>query len=383
MHRKAATDSALIVTTRNVHYREVAPVIDTLKRRGCRVRVLRFERVWERIERFLSKTTRRRSFASFYSKSKVEQQGTFKSLAYRLAPKLVYYVAKMLRLEMPGIIIVLTDSTPPCRIAVLAGKVAKVPSLLLLHSGLIGWIYDCPAFVSDKIAVMGEFAKRVLIADYVDENKIVITGRPSYDALIRVQAGFDKKAICSRFGLNPSEKIAVYTTENLPPRESEVMARVVCKALKEFSGVQSVVKVHPSELDLSMYKNLTKELGLVSLITREASIYEVLYVCDVMITGFSATALDAMILDKPVIAMNLTGFEDPLPFAESGAAIGVYQEADLKEAIRKGLYDESIKGRLRKSREKFVFEHAYKKDGKASERVAELAYQMIRNAKSE
>jgi glycosyltransferase involved in cell wall biosynthesis len=383
MPRKAAANIALIITTRNVHYREVAPVIDALRRKGRRVRVLRFERIWERIEHLLSKTTRRRSFASFYSKPKVEQQGTVKSLAYRLVPRLIYHSARLLRLEMPAIIIVLTDSTPPCRIAVLTGKVAKVPSLLLLHSGLIGWIYDCPAFVSDKIAVMGEFAKRVLIADGVDEDKIVITGRPSYDALVRAKTNLDKKAICSRFGLNPYEKIAVYTTENLPPDESECMARTVCKALKEVPDVQSVIKVHPSELDISMYKNLTKELGLSSVITREASIYELLHVCDIMVTGFSATALDAMILDKPVIAVNLTGFEDPLPFAESGAAIGVYQESDLKEAIWKGLYDEAVKEKLGKSREKFVFEHAYKRDGRAAERVAELVDQMTRNAKSE
>jgi UDP-N-acetylglucosamine 2-epimerase len=304
-------------------------------------------------------------------------------LAYRLVPELIFQGFRVLRLEKPAILIVMTDSTVPCRIAVLSARLANVPSLLLLHSGLIGWIYDCPTFVSDQIAVMGEFAKRVLIADDVDGSKIVVTGRPSYDALIRAQAGFDRKEICSRLGLVPTKKIVVYTTENLPPRESEVMTRAVCKALKELQDAQFVIKVHPSELDLSIYRSVTKELGLEVMITREAPIYEILYVCDVMITGFSATALDAMILDKSVITVNLTGLKDPLPFAESGAAIGVYEEGDLEKAVRMGLYDEGVKEKLRRARQRFVLEHAYKKDGKASERVVELVGQMIRNHKAE
>jgi hypothetical protein len=70
--------------------------------------------------------------------------------------------------------------------------------------------------------------------------------------------------------------------------------------------------------------------------------------------------------------------EDPLPFAESGAAIGVYREEDLTEAVRRCLYDEEARGNLKRAREKFVYEQACKLDGQATSRVVRLIEQMVK-----
>lgn len=370
-------NKALVVTSRNVHSTILRPVIEELRRRGWKVMILRFERMWETVESFLSKTTKRRSLESFYAEAPPKSAKKMRWHAYNLTARLVFFLLNAFRLEKPSIIIVLTDSSPPCTIAVLVGRFAKIPSLLLLHVGMIGRTYECPELLVDKIAVTGEFAKDILIKCGVDKNRIAVTGRPAYDALVRVEEDFDKEEICRRFGLDPTRRIIVYTTENLPPSESEAMVYAICKAVKEFSGLQFVVKVHPSELDLSMYQRVTRDVGVDALITRDANIYEVLYVSDVVITGFSATALDAMMLDKPVITVNFTGLEDPVPFAESDAATGVYEEKDLIPAIKMGLYEEDAREKLRKTREKFVYEHSYKKDGKSTERVIKLIEQMV------
>jgi CDP-glycerol glycerophosphotransferase (TagB/SpsB family) len=157
------------------------------------------------------------------------------------------------------------------------------------------------------------------------------------------------------------------------------MAYAICNAVKDFLDVQFVIKVHPSELSLSVYDTVLKQVGIRALVTKEANIYEVLYVCDLMMTGYSTTALDAMILDKPVITLNLTGLKDPIPFAESGAAIGVYSEKDLKQAIKNALCDDSTKERLRRDRGKFVYEQTYLSDGKATERIVNLTEEMAAN----
>ena len=368
---------ALVVTSRNVHFTILRPVIEELRRRGWKVMILRFERMWEIVESFLSKTTKRRSLESFYAEAPPKSAKKVRWHVYNLTARLILFLLNAFRLEKPNIIIVLTDSSPPCRIAVLVGRFAKIPSLLLLHVGMIGRNYDCPEFLVDKIAVTGEFAKDILIKCGVDKNRLVVTGRPTYDALVRAEEHFEKDEICRKLGLDPTRRIIVYTTENLPPRESEAMVYAICKAVKEFSGLQFVIKIHPSELDLSMYQRVTRDIGVDALITRDANIYEVLYVCDIVITGFSATALDAMMLDKPVITVNFTGLEDPLPFAESGAAMGVYEEKDLVPAIRIGLYDEDAREKLRGAREKFVYEHSHKRDGKSTERVIKLIEQMV------
>jgi hypothetical protein len=382
VERKGEKHIGLVVTSRKVHYPIVVPVIEALRRRRWEIRVLRFENIWERVEQLLSKTTRRRSLESFYAEPKpIKSRRMTESKFYTLSSMLIYRAMSLFKLRKPSIIIVLTDSTPPCRIAVLAGRLAGIPSLLLLHSGMVGRNYDCPPFVVDKIAVTGEFAKNKLMDCGIEDERIVVTGQPSYDSLIEAQKHFSRDAICRKLGLDPAKKIIVYTTENLPPRENEKMARIICRTVKGIPNVEFVIKVHPSELDLSVYKNLIEESGLNALIIRQASIYEVLYVCDIVITGFSATALDAMILDKPVITVNFTGLEDPLPFAESDATIGVYEEKDFIGALKSGLCDEDTRVKLKRAREEFIYEHAYKLDGKATYRVIELLEQMLRNSR--
>ncbi len=379
--RQGFGNKALVVTSRNVQFRFVQPVVEALQREHWKVRVLRFERVWEKAERLLSATTKKRSMESFYVKSAPKAPKRLNWYVYNLIARAALSLITIFRFEKPNIIIVLTDGPLPCKIAVLVGKHAGIPSLLLLHVGMIGRNYECPRFLADKIAVPGEFSKNILIKCGVDESRLVVSGRPSYDALINAKRLFDRDAICGKLGLDPKKNVIVYTTENLPIGESMVTTRAVCKAVKQFSNAQFVIKVHPSEPTLSNYERTVKELGLNALITRDANIYEVLYICDILITSFSATALDAMVLDRPVITVNLTGLEDPLPYAESGAALGVYLEDDLVPAITKGMYGTDAKKKLTDARKKFVLEQCYKQDGKATERVVELIEQMVQNAK--
>jgi len=368
---------ALVVTSRNVHYTIVRPVIEELQRRGWKVTTFRIERMWEKVEEFLSKTTKKRPLEYFYVKPLPRRPKKLNWYVYNFIAKFIFVLMNAFRMKKPNIIVVLTDSSPPCKIAVLVGKFASIPSLLLLHVGMIGRTYECPSFLVDKIVVTGDFARDVLIRCGVDKNRLVVTGRPSYDALLRAEEHFKKDEICRKLGLDSTKRILVYTTENLPPRESEAVVYAICKAVKEFSGLQFVIKVQLSELSLSMYERIIRDVGVDALINRDANIYEVLYVGDIVLTGFSATALDAMILDKPVVTVNFTGLEDPVPYAESGAAIGVYEERDLVEALKRGLCDEEARERLREARRRFVYEHSYKRDGKATERVVELIEEMV------
>ncbi len=277
----------------------------------------------------------------------------------------------------PNIVIVMTEGIMPAKIAIAAARLGRIPTLLLLQLGMLGKNYECPSFLADKISVPGDFIKDLVINCGVDARKVVVTGRPTYDALVRAEGRFDRDEICRRLKLDPARKIVVYCTENLPLRDTERVARAVCRAMKSFSDVQFIIKVHPSELSTSIYNKVAGEIGVRVLVTKEENIYEVLFTCDLMVTGFSTTALDAMILDKPVISINFTGLPDPIPFAESGAAIGVYREGDLEPAIRGGLYDDSVKERLCNDREKFVYEQTYLKDGKATGRIVDLIEQMV------
>jgi hypothetical protein len=55
----------------------------------------------------------------------------------------------------------------------------------------------------------------------------------------------------------------------------------------------------------------------------------------------------------------------------------VYKEEDLGPAIKKILYDDKVREALKQAGAKFVFEHAYKMDGRATERVTDLIEKMM------
>lgn len=376
MQRRNAGFKALVITATQVHYVVVRPVVEELIRRNWQVNVLHLERIWERIEGFLMKR-KRRSIESFYAKTNRKAESRTSHYVDKIVSKIVFYSMRLLHAEKPDILIVMSEGITPTKVAVAVAKIWRIPTLLLLQLGMLGQNYECPMLLADKISVPGDFIKDLVISCGVAGDRIVVTGRPTYDALIRAEDHFNKTEICQKLGLNPAKKTLVYCTENLPPKETQRMVYSICKAAKRLSNVQFVIKVHPSELSLSIYEKVAREVGIQALITKGADIYEILYVCDLMITGYSTTALDAMILNKPVITINFTGLKDPIPFAESGAAIGVYEEKDLESAIKNGLYDDSMRERLRHDRERFVYEQTFLKDGKATERVVNLIEQIV------
>ena len=86
-----------------------------------------------------------------------------------------------------------------------------------------------------------------------------------------------------------------------------------------------------------------------------------------------------MLLDKPLIDVDLTGEPYYNDYVEKNVALGVRKEEDLLPAIKSILENKEVKERLKKNRKKYIYEHAYKQDGKASERVLHLINKMIRN----
>ena len=68
-------------------------------------------------------------------------------------------------------------------------------------------------------------------------------------------------------------------------------------------------------------------------------------------------------------------------YVSSGIAIEVKKLEELISAIKDVLYKGEVREKLAEARKKFVYEHAYIQDGKATERVVNLIEQMIEESK--
>lgn len=275
---------------------------------------------------------------------------------------------RIIEVEKPDIIVTTGDRNDFVKIICSIGRKMGIPTLIVQH----GVVDDHPVYgpiYADKMAVTGEAMKNALIKRGVSAEQLVITGQPRYDKLLKMT--FNRGKTCRELGISEKKNLIVLTTQPVSNEENYQLLSAVSEAMKGFPDTELVIKLHPDE-NLKWYQQVINSLNCKAVIVRDIDIFELLNACDMMMTLFSTTALEAMILDKPVITINLMNMPDRIPYAKSGAAIGVYREEDLAPAIKRAMYDEETRKKLETGRKKFVYEQAYLVDGKASSRVADL-----------
>ena len=243
-----------------------------------------------------------------------------------------------------------------------------------------------PSYIESlNMAVLSPSSKSSYVSEGVPPENVFVTGQLRFDLIW--QKKFSRSQIMKELSVSEDVGIIVLATQPLvesyfwTEAERDEFTRVVVYALKEFSDKQLVIKLHPDE-DMEVYQKILANIGEdKTIICQDIDIYELLNACELLMTAYSTVALEAMLFDKPVITLNLSGEPDFFPYAESGAAIGVYQKEELVPAIQKALYDPEVRNEMGRKRKEFVQEHAYIQDGQASKRVAELISRLIEESK--
>lgn len=304
----------------------------------------------------------------------------------------------IIKKEEPDILVTESEGYSHALALISISREKQIPVIALQHglSGPLhtGYIYkkdevsmdidDMSKYpLADKTAVYGPYSKKVLTEmSAYPEDSVVVTGQPRYDILARASEVFNKKKTFEKLNLDDDKKLIVWAADLYIFNEiSKEHIYAVFDAVKKLSNnVQLVVKKHPEYyFDDSVYNKIAQKFEFVPIIIRKMDTLELLYASDLVIMEQSTVGIEAMILDKPVITLNFSGEPEDVPYAGSGAALGVYKEEDLVINIKKALYDKEAREKLKKAREKFVYERAYLQDGKATERFCDLIEGMIKN----
>lgn len=243
-----------------------------------------------------------------------------------------------------------------------------------------------------KVCIWSEHQKEVFKERGGIPEKLVITGSPMHDLIFQKNMENSdeiKNKVCKLLNINENNEIILFATQPLFKdnvctfEEQRWVIELIIKAVSNFDWYVLVLKLHPREsleeyayLDKHPLKNRFRLVG-----ETDADLYDLIQASRLVMTPFSTVGLDAMLFGKDIITINTVGPRDSLGYAESGAAIGVYKEEDLIPAIKDALYNEEIRDKLAEGRKKFVYEHAYKQDGKASKRVVDLVMQMMEESK--
>jgi CDP-glycerol glycerophosphotransferase (TagB/SpsB family) len=233
---------------------------------------------------------------------------------------------------------------------------------------------DCP--LPERTAVFGEEARRLLVTlgRYAPES-LVPTGSPKFDELLRLSATWDRALLRERLGVGAGQRLIVVASRFRGIRETHqsigsALPRLV-RAIDALPDVICVVKPHPAESAQPYEACLRAECARQVRVTGPgADLMQLLHAADALITVESLSAVEAIVLDRPLLILNTP--TNLAELVEHGVAIGVAQGEDPRPALQRLLFDEPTRERLRQARQRYLADLAFGVDGQATSRIVDL-----------
>ena len=165
----------------------------------------------------------------------------------------------------------------------------------------------------------------------------------------------------------------------LPAETKERVFRAVVEAVQQIPECKLIVKLHPGEHDDHIVTKIVPGWeGTVRVVgDRQYDLYDLLAACDVMVTMYSTTIWEAVLLGKAILCVDLLNQPDLIPAVTEGVALVVHSEEDVAPALRDLLTNWAASKQLSDHRKHFIQWHMYSNDGQAADRVAKLAKALI------
>ncbi len=275
---------------------------------------------------------------------------------------LQYYYATERMIREEGVqAIVLTSRNglfEKCALAVAQKK--NVPVIIVQHGLGLG-VVDQEVFPGTKFAVFGEYYKDRLLKLGVPEEDVIVTGPLIFDTIVK-------------YSRKPQNKIALLTApfvEDTHISKEDYFMHVerIVQNLAQ-TGKEIVIKLHPREKQKEDYIQLVKKLGVTASIVDtvgEEYLYTLLASSELVVNFHSTVALEAMILDVPVLTIDF-GL-DLVPDVDNSPYMGgvnVRVDENIQEAVSQALEDAP---EIQQRRKKTVETFCYMVDGQAAARV--------------
>jgi len=240
-------------------------------------------------------------------------------------------------------------------------------------------VFQEPGMLPDYFLASGKIFGEIKGRWHIAE-RVVVTGLPRYDILIHAHEVYSRQAFLERYNLDARHKIVHWSTQChvLSQEENASNFKAIFGAINNLEGVSLVIKQHPAEPEKFTEEIMRqmKSYGINAVITpKNSDTYEQLFVCDLMITRHSTTAMEAVALGKPVIILNLSGKPDPVEYVQEGVALGIYNSGDLCAAMKRLLVDDS---EMSAQRERYIEKYLYKIDGEATHRVIDIIIKSLK-----
>ena len=202
----------------------------------------------------------------------------------------------------------------------------------------------------------------------------MVTGSPRLDQLQETARGWDAGAFRARLAVSATEPLVVIASRFRGIRRThQAIGGALAGLLRalETLGVNSLIKPHPAEGD-GDYIRVLGETGAkrARVLPASTELLPLLHAADALVTVESLAAVEAIVLDRPVVVLSAP--TNLRALVEAGVALAVPVGEDPTDALRRALFDADTREALRVAREAYRPQVAFGTDGAATARIVAL-----------
>jgi len=189
--------------------------------------------------------------------------------------------------------------------------------------------------LADCALVNGGHMRDALVTHGAAPERVQVVGQPRYDAYRRTPPEATARRMArERLGLRSDGKLYLVAAQ---PDQSSAFAASVVDALLEAADADVLLRPHPS-MPAAPLVDLVRARATARLrLDPGMPLEELLPLIDLLVIQNSTLGIEAALAGVPVIACNLTGLPDLVPYGALGLATAVTSLEELRDVVQRGV----------------------------------------------
>ena len=204
----------------------------------------------------------------------------------------------------------------------------------------------------DKLAVWGEPAKKYGLT-YNSRKNIFVTGSPRHDKFFN-HNNFSQKKYVLFATTKPNPLFSkTLTTDSISNFLSFITE--TCTIFSNLPQKNLILKPHPTPVNTLDVVKIAEKIDSNISITYDSNVLKLLQNCEFLITTNNSTiALEAMMLNKPVISLQTESLALTENVVKYNALLSVSNKEDIKKSVETLFYDKKFKEELLKNAKNYL-----------------------------
>ncbi len=236
-----------------------------------------------------------------------------------------------------------------------------------------------PRYKSEKICIYGNQGIKVLHSVGYTDDQILLTGNPRYDQYKEIKIYEQREVLEHKYRIDKNKKLLVIAMNRWKSGDEEWMSKLI--KFCNMNNLEVVIKIHPTykrwmnAFSENMIKKISGScINNKFLISYELDIDSLIAAADLVISDYSNVGIQAVLLEKPLLTVNLIGekWKDVIRFDKFGASIYIENYDKLEKIILEILKEDKHLDDFKIGRKKIIDDYNFYNDGFATKRIFDI-----------